>query len=211
MRPILFVVAPLFITGGCAPSLLEREGVVLPTGDSDQSLDTADTSPPPVRVVTSADGDAYQTWIDATEYLEFVYFSFATGEAVEVADPLTSVDWDLGFERYLIASDGGVSGPGGVTAVALPDTDFDSLSQAPADGYVSDLPDDDDENQNPEYALGDWFDYAEEDHTVTPTPSLVYVVKAVSGTYYKWQFVSYYDDAGSPAYITARWAAVAAP
>lgn len=206
MRPILFLFAL-----GCAPSLLEREGVTLPTHDSDAPQDSADTSPPPVRVVTGEDGGVYETWIDATAYLEFVYLSLETGEQVDVADPLTSADWDLGFERYLISSNGGVSGPGGVSAAALPDTDFDGLSQAPAEGYVEDLPDDDDENQNPEYALGDWFDYAEEDHTVTPTPGLVYVVKAVSGTYYKWQFVSYYDQAGSPAYITARWAAVAGP
>lgn len=199
------------LIGGCAPSLLEREGVTLPGGDSDQSHDTADTAPPPPSVVTTSQDGVNETWIDATEYLEFVYLSLATGEQVTVADPLTSSDWDLGFERYLIASNGGVSGPGGVVAAALADQDFDSLLTAPAEGYVSDLADDDDENENPEYALGDWFDYAEEDHAVTPTANLVYVIRAVSGTYYKWQFVSYYDDAGSPAYITARWAAVAAP
>ena len=61
----------------------------------------------------------------------------------------------------------------------------------------------DDENQPPEYALGDWFAYAEENHTLTPLDQ-VYVVKAVSGSYYKVQIVDYYDDAGTPTYITFR-------
>lgn len=198
---------------GCAPCLLERSGRSCedwpPVEHTGETADTGEAPPEP-RVVTTQTADGWETWVDATAYLEFVYLSLATGEEVAVADPLSSMDWDLGFERYLIASNGGVSGPGGVEAVQITDTDWEALTTAPAEGYTSDLADDDDENTNPEYALGEWFDYAEEDHAVTPK-DVLYVLKAVSGTWYKLQILDYYDEAGSPAYITFRWAEVAAP
>ena len=207
MRPLPLLA--LLLSLGCAPSLLEREGVTLP--EPSDTSETGDTAPPAPRIVTTASDGVSESWIDSTAYLEFVYMNLATGEEVAVSDPLTSTDWDLGFERYLVASDGGVSGTGGVEVAALAGQDFEALTTAPAEGYAVDLADDDDENTNPEYAMGDWFDYAEEDHTVTPTPDLVYVIHATDGTYYKWQFVAYYDDAGTPAYITARWAPIGAP
>ena len=206
----------LLLTLACMPCLLERTDRSCedwPPGAKDTDTgDTAeeeqDTGP---SVISTNEGDGVtQTWVDATAYLDFVYLSLATGLEVEVADPLSSTDWDLGFERYLIASNGGVSGPGGVEAVVVTDVSFEDLTTAPSEGYVSDLPDDDDENQNPEYALGDWFAYAEENHTLTPLDQ-VYVVKAVSGSYYKVQIMDYYDNAGTPAYITFRWAPVAGP
>ena len=206
----------LLLTMACMPCLLERTDRSCedwpPGGQDTDTADTGeggeDTGP---SVISTDEGDGVtETWVDATAYLDFVYLSLATGLEVEVADPLSSTDWDLGFERYLIASNGGVSGPGEMEAVVVTDTSFEDLTTAPTDGYTSDLPDDDDENQNPEYALGDWFEYGEENHTLTPL-NQVYVVKAVSGSYYKLQILDYYDDAGTPAYITFRWAAVAGP
>lgn len=195
---------------GCAPSLLDR-----PQDDGEapvDSADTADTGPrTPLITTTDAGGGVYETVADATEYLEWTWFSFATGEEALPATPETDTSWDLGFERYLVQSNGGVSGVGGVVATALPGQDFDALTAAPSDAtWTEDLPDDDDENQNPEYALGDWFDYASEDHAVTPS-EIVWVVRAVSGTYYKLEFTGYYDDSGTPAWIRFRWAQVAAP
>lgn len=197
---------PLLALAACAPSLLEREGVTLP-----QPEDTSDTAPAAPRVETTTADGVYETWIDATDYQAFVYLSLSSGAEVAVADPLQETSWDLGFERYLVASNGGVSGPGGVEVAALAGVEFEALTTAPAEGYTVDLADDDDENTTPEYAMGDWFDYAEEDHAVTPTPALVFVIHAADGAYYKWQFMGYYDDAGSPAYLTARWAPVSGP
>lgn len=195
----------------CAPSLLNRPQ---DDGDGPTGHDTADTADPadPVRVSsTPGDGETV-TLVDATEYLEFVYFSFATGEQVHPEDPLSSLEWDLGFERYLVSLNGGVSGPGGGVAVALPEADWSELSQAPGPeaAWLEDLPDDDDENLTPEYALGDWFDYDPEDHAVTPS-DILFVVRAVSGDYYKLQFLAYYDDAGTPAWLKFRWASVDPP
>ena len=199
---------------GCAPCLLEREGLgvcgldtaVTETGDS-----AVDTGPPPVRVsATDLGGGVFEGVIDATEYQIWTYLSLSQAAEVHPEEPTNSTAWDLGFERYLIMSNGGVSGTGGVEAVALDGQDFDSLSAAPTEGYVQDLPDDDDENENPEYALGDWFAYTTDDHTLMPLDR-VYVLRGVDGIYYKLKIEDYYDDAGTPAILTMRWAAIAGP
>ena len=192
----------------CAPSLLDR-----PQDDGEpvvDSGDTADTGPQaPLVTTTDVGGGVFETLVDATEYLEWTYFTFSTGQEVNPTTPEADTSWDLGFERYLVKSNGGVSGPGGVVAIALPGQDFETLTAAPLDTtWIEDLPDDDDENQNPEYALGDWFDYASEGHAVTPS-DIVFVVRAVNETYYKLEFTAYYDDAGSPAWMRFRWAEVA--
>ncbi len=198
---------------GCAPCLLERTGRSCedwPPVEETGGEETADTAPPEPKVLsTDLGGGVTETWVDATAYLEFVYLSLETGEEVAVTDPLAQTDWDLGFERYLAPSNGGVSGPGGLEAVALEGEDFDALSQAPAEGYVSDAADDEDENDTPEYALGEWFDYTTENHTLTPR-DVVYVLH-VRDLYYKLRFVDYYDEAGSPAYITLHWAVISGP
>lgn len=196
----------------CAPCLLERTDRSCedwpPVQDS--AVDSADTSPPPPKVLsTDLGGGVTEAWVDATAYLEFVYLSLQTGEEVLVEDPLTSSDWDLGFERYLVPSNGGVSGPVGLEAVAIAGQDFDSLSVAPAEGYLSDAADDDDENDTPEYAFGEWFDYTTDNHTLTPK-DVVYAVH-VRETWYKLKFVDYYDEAGTPAYLTLWWAEIAGP
>lgn len=197
----------------CAPCLLERTDRSCedwPLATETGGGETADTAPPAPKIVSADAGSGVtETWVDATAYLDFVYLSLATGEEVLVADPLTSSDWDLGFQRYLVPSNGGVSGPGGLMAVALTDQSFEALTTAPAEGFVSDQADDEDENDHPEYALGEWFDYTTENHTLTPK-AMVYALH-VRETYYKLQFVDYYDEAGSPAYITLRWAPIAAP
>lgn len=197
----------LALTLACAPSLLER-----PQDDGEpvaDSGDTADTGPRAPRITTTdAGGGVYETLADATAYDEWTYFTFSTGQEVLPAAPETDASWDIAFERYLVKSDGGVSGVGGVVAAALLEQDFDALAEVPADvTWAEDVADDDDENQYPQYAMGDWFDYAEENHEVTPT-DMVFLVQAVGGAIYKLQFTAYYDEAGTPAYIRFRWAAM---
>lgn len=196
---------------GCAPSLLDRKTGGSGADTGADSGDTADTAPAgPTVVSTDLGGGVTQLWVDATAYQTWVYVSFASPDAVTPADPTDSTAWDLGFERYLVMLNGGVSGTAGEGALVLSGQDFDSLTTAPAGDYAVDLPDDDDDNQNPQYAMGEWFAYAEEDHTLTPLDQ-VYVISGQGGAYYKFQFLSYYDDAGTPAYLTAKWAVVDAP
>ena len=50
--------------------------------------------------------------IDATSYSEWVYFSFSSGEIVEIDNPLNSDQWDLGIMRNHFRTNSGLSGPG---------------------------------------------------------------------------------------------------
>lgn len=58
--------------------------------------------------------------IDASSPAGFTYLSLADAGGVMVPpDPATSTDWHMGFRRFLIRLNGGVAGPGSVSAVNL--------------------------------------------------------------------------------------------
>ncbi len=50
--------------------------------------------------------------IDATSYSEWVYFSFSSGEIIEIEDPMSSNEWDLGLMRNHFRTNSGLSGSG---------------------------------------------------------------------------------------------------
>jgi hypothetical protein len=161
-----------------------------------------------------AGGGVTITRVKATHEEMWVFFDFDTMEAVEPATPETSDLWDLGFRRFHIKLNGGVSGTGGMEVALLAGVAFADVTQAPADGYVSDAPDDEDVDLDPEYVMsnGDtaWFDYSPMTHVLTPRDH-VYVVRSVEGRYYKMQLLGYYDDAGSPAYPRFQWSQIPGP
>lgn len=58
--------------------------------------------------------------IDASSSVGFTYLSLADpGGVVVPPDPATSTDWHMGFRRFLVRLNGGVAGPGSVSAVNL--------------------------------------------------------------------------------------------
>ncbi len=58
--------------------------------------------------------------IDASSPLGFAYLSLAEAGGVLIPrDPATSPDWHMGFRRFVIRLNGGVAGPGSVSAVNL--------------------------------------------------------------------------------------------
>lgn len=72
--------------------------------------------------------------IDASSYTDYVYYDIDGNSAtqVDVVDPATSSDWDIGFRRTSIVLNGGVSGPGSVEG---------ALAATPAGAYdMSDEP-----------------------------------------------------------------------
>jgi len=143
--------------------------------------------------------------IDATHEEDWVYVDLDGAALVQAGDP----SWDLRFRRYIVALNGGVSGEGVVEATVLDGQDFDGLTQAPADGYVTDLADAD-EDGTPEYALLTWYDYDFTTHVLTPAQK-VYVIHTGDDAYFKLRFDSYYDDVGTPAMLQTSVAAIDAP
>ena len=83
--------------------------------------------------------------------------------------------------------------------VADEDAALEEVSNAPADGWISD--------DGQTYALGDWYDYDESTHVLTAHPR-VYVLRNGAGDTWKLQFVDYYDDSGNSGHPAFRWAAL---
>ena len=145
---------------------------------------------PPAEVAPQL--DVVNFTIDATNREAWAYFSFTKGNVVEIADPLNSMDWDLGFQRTTVITNGGVSGPGKGGAVLLKDVEFEGVKEAPAAGYAADA----DENlaiaaQSEE----GWYIYTgPPNHWILPLEKRVFVVQAADGTFVKVRFTSYYKD-----------------
>jgi hypothetical protein len=152
-------------------------------------------------------GDAFNTRVDASDDALWVYFSFASAGQVTPADATNSADWDLGFQRFHIISNGGVSGSGGATVAVLVDQTFDGVLEAPEDGYVADAADDDDSDTiaNSAFEQGDgWYAYDEMTNRLSPRP-IVYVIRTARGADYKLSLVDYYDAAGSSGHPIFSW------
>lgn len=120
---------------------------------------------------------------------------------------MNSPDWDLGFQRFHIIANGGASGSGGASVAALAEQTFDSVTSAPAQGYIEDQPDadDDDSVADSAFAMNDgWYDYDGATNRLSPKP-IVYVVRASSGQHYKLELLDYYDAAGTSGHPSFVW------
>lgn len=136
--------------------------------------------------------------IDATDHENWTYINLTEGETVDIADPATSMAWDLGFKRTAVIVNGGASGPGKTGALILKDISFEDVLKAPEDDYVSDT------DQIATFARGDgWYTYTgPPNHWVLPNPK-VYVLRIAAHTktqpanpyyYAKVRFIGYYEN-----------------
>jgi hypothetical protein len=89
---------------------------------------------------------------DCSSYADWHFFSFAEGGVIGACDAADSVacdawrrrtDWDLAFHRQNIKTNSGASGigQGGVMKYPQETFDFDAVTEAPEDGYLTDAPD----------------------------------------------------------------------
>ena len=183
-------------------------GVVLssfgcgPVGEEDveqllQPEETTDTTPPETTgteatVEEPVGLEALTFTIDATNREAWVYFSFATGDVVEVEDAENSEAWDIGFQITKVKLNGGISGPGMGSVVMLTDTTFEAVTEAPADGYKADT--EDTLAIVPQSEKG-WYIYTgPPTHWILPLEDRVFVIKAADGTFAKVRFIGYYKD-----------------
>ena len=191
----------VLLTSGCAEDL--SQGLTPPDAPAESAR---------VSSTLQADGST-ATRVDASRMNTWVYFQLASGKEVTPQDPQSSVDWDLGIQRFQIKVNGGVSGKAGVEVALVTDTRFDSLLVAPSSGYVTDDPPASGTSTEPSYAFtqgGTWYAYDPDTHILTPKEQ-VYVVHSQAGAYYKLQVTAYYDKAGSSGYPVFRWKALMAP
>lgn len=188
----------LVLLAGCVPdlSLLHEwdDGIV------DTSGDTGDDGP---EVVTHPVPEGFQTFVDATDGLGWVRVDL-DGGGVAVDD----TSWEMGFQRFDVSSNSGVSGPGGVEARFFEDLPLDQLTEVPPDGWRTDLPDGDDPNDKPDWAFASWFDYDGATHFVSPNPG-AWAVRTTDGAVIALRFDRYYDEAGNSAKIAFTWRVLA--
>jgi hypothetical protein len=121
--------------------------------------------------------------------------------------------WMLGFQRFHIKANGGVSGNGQVALHAAPGADFEAIGEAPLTGWKVDAPDGDDDDDRLDLAieqLGGWYDYDVSTHVLTPKP-VVWFVRRGDSLAFKLQVQGYYDEAGTPAHLAIRWARITLP
>ena len=189
----------LILLLGCADTLQ-------PEPLSDDTGASGDTGP--VILDTEVDTGGLVTSsisINATDYKLWVYFDLDSGSIVEESDPA----WDLAMRRYVFALSGGVMGDGSVTAAPMWEQSFADLSAAPTDGYLTDTPDDDDEDKDPQYVLGEWYSYDSATHILSPA-DVVYVI-ATDEAHHRFQVLDYYSEAGTSGHLSFQWGAIASP
>jgi hypothetical protein len=157
-----------------------------------------------VKTVPAADG-SFASEVDATDMASWVYFSLRDRAEVMPEVPEQSPLWDLGFQRSNVKVNGGASGTGSVM-VSVASGSFESVKAPPSEGYLADAAD---ENMDgsPDYVFsaGDgWYSYDPASHRLSARET-VFVVKT-EDSYFKLQFSSYYDAAGTPGMPQFRWA-----
>jgi hypothetical protein len=189
--------AGLALLGACASDLKPSSSGFTP---KDGGIDMGAVWSTPV-------GDATDTFVDASWDTQWIYFDFETGMKVIPANPMTDKTWDLGFQRFKIKSNGGVSGGAGIEVALLPSTTLEMVTQAPATGWALDQVDGPDGNPDPDVVFNQgatWFDYDVDAHILSARKQ-VYAVMTGAGNYYGVQMLRYYDDAGTAGYMTFRW------
>jgi len=184
------------LVSACAPDLRGDDG-----GDDG----------PPVRVEDDGAGVITVTF-DARDYERWLYLDLETAAQVTPPAPQSSPAWDLAVLRFNVKTNGGSSGSGGVGVARLPGADWQTLTRAPADGYLDDDADPAlvDMEPEPGYAFDLWYDYDMDTHTLSPA-DLLFVVRTVEGNFYKVQMLDYYNSAGTAGYVQLRAAPIAAP
>jgi hypothetical protein len=193
MRTPLFVACLAAALAGCAGDIRPDDFGQSPPMDALVATGAVTTRQNP-------DG-TFTTIIDATSLTQWTHLDFETrGEAA--AGP-----WDLRYQRFHISANGGITGSGGVEVVPISERLFDEVTAVPSTGWLTDAPDGEDANLDPDYAFeqGDgWYSYDFDKHTLTPRP-LVWVVRSNGGGTFKLRFERYYDTAGTPGWISLRW------
>lgn len=132
--------------------------------------------------------------VDAQSKEKWTLVDFSTRKTFQVPDPetdkklLTEKDWDLGFQRTKIISNGGVTNPEGKVAIAnLGRVEFNSVTDLPEVKYAADVRSWGNVN-NP--SVVDWYLYRTRTHNVESKQN-VYLVKTGDG-YLKVKILNYY-------------------
>ena len=177
------------LVGGFALFLLAIAGLV---GSSFARREVPVFSPTPLERVRAPlrEGETDTLTVDATAADRWQPVSLARGARVDAPDVTV---WDLAVRRHHIIAGDAIADLGAVP--------FDSVSRAPADGYVANSAASDTSNA----AIGRWYAYSLWSHLLT-SRGHTYVVRTPGGRYAKLEVLSYYCPGLRAGCMTVRYA-----
>ncbi|MDH5761805.1 MAG: HmuY family protein [Nitrospinota bacterium] len=132
--------------------------------------------------------------VNAQSKEKWTLVDFSTQKTFQITDPekdrdqMAQKDWDLGFQRTKVISNGGITNPQGKVAIAnLGPVDFNSVLHIPQAEYVSDTRSWGNIN-NP--SIVDWYLYRTRTHNIESKRN-VYLIKTGDG-HLKLKILNYY-------------------
>jgi len=133
--------------------------------------------------------------IQAKSKEKWTLVSFTTGKTHTIndldkqKDELSRLDWDLGFQRTKIVTNGGITNPKGhVGVINLGLVDFDSIREVPDSKFVQDSRS---FGRRTNKAISDWYNYRTRTHNIESKKN-VYVVKTSNDDFLKMRILNYY-------------------
>jgi hypothetical protein len=131
--------------------------------------------------------------LDAREDDHWVRFDLGTRAVTAAGQP-----WDVAFKRHRLIVNGGTGfhGTGGVVRLDRP---FDSVTQAPPEGYTPSRVSPGGDSVNA--VLDDWYRYGYLSHLLTPRPG-TFVIRTHDGRYAKLAILDYYCPGAEPGCVT---------
>lgn len=135
--------------------------------------------------------------VDATSKTSIIYFDMDEGRELSSEEAFDAGTWDLAFQRYNIATNGGAGGPGNVGVAVLKEKAFDAVTMAPETGYLQDT------GETVFNGVeGGWYYYDLGVHRLLTQGDRTYVVRTGNLHAFKLRMRGYYDDAGTPAMLS---------
>lgn len=149
------------------------------------------------------------------------YFSFTAQDTVTVADPKTSIHWDLGIHYESFSTNGGASGSGQGAVYDLGAISYESVNAGAIDSLATMMVEDDsisvvvspDMSHGPIMATVPGCPLMESmfaspagppPHTYAPN-NHVYIIRTATGKYVKLLGVTFFNDLGTEGYLNMKY------
>ena len=157
--------------------------------------------------------------INASSYTDWIYFSFASGEVVDIEDPQNSNEWDLGLMRNHFRTNSGQSGYGiggayiDSTSIWSTET-WESITEVPEgavfipDGILDtiyDLETHEFLNSSGSLILEEWGWVDIDNNYQFNYNNYIFIIRTAIGEYVKFWPYSYYNGEGNSGYISIAY------
>ena len=161
----------------------------------ENNIEDFETVPLPPKKIKKISTNNPIIQINAKDRNTWMLVEFTTGKTLRISetdaetDKLNQTNWDLGFSRTKIISNGGQTNPFGKTGVInLGLTNFDDVRTAPETGYAQDHRS---LGNLINKALAGWYNYRTRTHNIE-SKRYVYVLKLNNGIFMKMRILNYY-------------------